>query len=158
MRDMRTELIHPLLVHFPIALLLVGSAIRFLHFILRQKSIGKVVLSLSWILLFLGVCFAWLTVLAGEFAEDIVRSSLCKLDVLEDHKNLGYTTAILFSVALVFDIGKSWIKHSILRLLLTIATAIIYLTGSAILILTGKYGGSLVYDQGAAVEKNCRFD
>lgn len=113
------------------------------------------VLFSSWILLFLGVCTAWLAVLAGEFAEDIVRDGLCKPEIVEDHKDLAYTTAILFTFALICDFGRNWIKNRGLALSISIIVPVLYLVGAVILVLTGGYGGDLVYEQGAAVQKIC---
>lgn len=152
---MRAELIHPLIVHFPLALLLTGSALRLAHFFLRRNRLGHIILFSSWVLLLLGIVCAWLAVVAGEIAEDIVRPSFCRPDILEEHKNLAYSGAILFSIAFVFDFGKKWIKLPRLVPLITIAVSILYLAGFTILILTGGFGANLVYDQGAAVNRVC---
>lgn len=153
---MRLELIHPLLVHFPLALLLTGAILRLAHFFLRKGKFARVILFSSWTLLFVGVCFAWIAIAAGEIAEGIVGSGLCKPDILERHCNLGYTAASLFSISLLIDLIKSWgrilfFKRSILSWVM----AVLYISASVILILTGGYGANLVYEQGAAVKKSC---
>ena len=152
---MRAELFHPLLVHFPIALLVVASAVRFVHVIFRNNRFAQTILVFSWVLLFLGVAAAWLAILAGEVAESIVRATLCRPDVLDHHQQLAYTTAIIFSGALVSDVGLFWLKPSALKSMLVAALLVLYLSGVVLLVFTGGFGGSLVYDQGAAVEKIC---
>ncbi len=152
---MRAELFHPLLVHFPIALLVVASVVRLVHGIFRNNRFAQTILVFSWILLFLGVVSAWLAILAGEVAESIVRATLCQPDVLDHHQQLAYTTAIIFSCALVADIGLFWLKPSMLKSLLAAVLLVLYLSGAVSLVFTGSFGGSLVYDQGAAVEKKC---
>ncbi len=157
---MRIELIHPMLVHFPLALLLIGAALRFIFFFAGRKRFARYILVSSWILLFLGVCFAWITAIAGEFAEDIVSGKLCNPEVLENHMHLAYTAASLFSIALILDWGKQLAKKlhypSNLIKLLTIVYFLLYLSAVIILIFVGKFGGNLVYDQGAAVENRCK--
>lgn len=106
-------------------------------------------------LLLLGVVCAWLAVFAGEIAKDIVQPQLCEPDMLEEHKDLAYSTAILFSAALALDFAKTWIRKPRLRLFITAAFSILYLVASLLLILTGGFGADLVYEQGAAVEKLC---
>lgn len=152
---MRIELIHPLIVHFPIALLLIGSAFRLLHFFLRKNQFEKVSLWISWILLFLGVCSAWLAIIAGEIAGDIVSHSLCKPDILEHHQDFAYTTAILYSSALLVDWGKHWIKNPSFRIFIILVVSLTYCISAIFLILTGGFGADLVFKQGAAVERVC---
>ena len=151
---MRTELIHPLVVHFPLALLLTGVVLRLCAFFLKKRPFASSLLWCSWILLFLGSGFAWLAVCAGELAEDIVRRGLCKPDILEHHKDLAYTAATLFSIGILIDLAKAWIKPSHPRAVATLM-ALIYLSGTVFLIIVGGYGANLVYEQGAAVENIC---
>lgn len=153
--QLRTEVIHPLIVHFPLALLLTGIALRFAHLFLRKSPFDRVSLFSSWVLLFLGVCSAWLAVIAGEFAEDIVRSGLCKPEVLEQHKALAYSAASVFSAALILDIGRMWVKRRA-KFFLSSAIVLFYSAGVVLLILAGGHGASLVYEQGAAVERVCK--
>jgi uncharacterized membrane protein len=152
---MRAALFHPMIVHFPLALLLTGSALRFAHFFFRKNRLQQALLFSSWILLSLGVISAWFAVVAGEIAEDIVRTSLCKPSVLDQHKMFAYTTAILFSVAIVLDLGKAWIKKASFTYFSIVFVPILYFAGVLLLIFTGGFGGDLVYDQGAAVENIC---
>lgn len=154
---MRAELIHPLVVHFPLALLLTGAALRLAHFLLRRTRASQVTLVSAWILLLLGVCSAWIAVIAGEVAEDIVRNRLCMPEVLEHHKDLAYITATLFSIALLIDFFKAALKETFFAnsSIVQGIMALLYIAATVILIFTGGYGADLVYEQGAAVERSC---
>ncbi len=145
---MRIELIHPLLVHFPIALLTIGTFLRILAVFFRER-----LLFTSWVVLGLGVCFAWLTILAGELAADVVEKHLCNQSNLEFHSTYAYNAAFLFTATVLLDwVNGLWYEK---RSLFNICT-FIFLVCAALLGYVGYLGGDLVYEQGAAVEKCCK--
>ncbi len=153
---MRTELFHPIVIHFPLALLLLGSALRLSHYFLRKSSFEKLSLSIAWSFLILGVCFSWLAVITGEIAADVVGNALCNENILDYHSGFAYSTASLFSAALVLDFTKWWIQKSFKNLrILTTLIALFYTSASVFLVIVGFLGGNLVYEQGAAVKKTC---
>lgn len=155
---MRTELIHPMLVHFPIALLLMGTLLRAITFLFRRTHFYLSFVIASWFILSLGVCFAWLAVLAGEFAKDIVGKNLCDEMVLYKHFMCAYTTAYIFTAALLLDFARAWMRRK-LPAFNKVAVAInflLFLAGASLLMVTGSFGASLVYEQGAAVDKCCK--
>jgi uncharacterized membrane protein len=145
---MRIELIHPLLVHFPLALLTVGTFLRILAFFFRERFLFT-----SWVILGLGVCFIWATILAGEFAADIVEKDLCNPLILVSHSNFAYTAAYLFTATLLLDWMNDYWFHE--PILFNICSFFV-LVCAAILIYVGFLGSALVYEQGAAVEKRCQ--
>jgi len=149
---MRLELIHPMLVHFPIALLLTGVVLRFIALWSSKRPALAFLLPASWTILGLGVLAAWCAVAAGEIAEDIVRSTLESPGVLDEHKEHAYRTAIGFTVGLLIDWTSAFLRKK--SWFLTTLIWIFYLFSLANLIITGGYGASLVYEQGAAVDRN----
>jgi uncharacterized membrane protein len=155
---MRLELIHPMIVHFPLALLLVGVFVKCIAFFARRTLVYPYLAASSWLIVGLGVCFAWAAIIAGEVAEDIVRKTLCQPDVLQDHRQLAYTAAIVFTAAFVVDLGKTAGKKYFSPLFnktLWGASFLLFFAGTCILVSAAYLGGSLVYEQGAAVEKTC---
>ena len=150
---MRPELIHPLIVHFPLALLLLGATFRTTAFLKRKSPSSHLFLFSAWMTLLVGTVFAWIAVGMGEIAEDIVRKGLCQPEVLELHKNCAYSAATLFSLGLFLDLAKRTLlaRFSFLSWL----TPLLYITGVVAIVLAGSFGANLVYEQGAAVKKCC---
>ena len=146
---MRTELVHPMIVGFPISFLLVGSLLRLLAFFFRNSSLYRTMLIASWSCLALGIFFGIFAVFTGEMAHDIVYPNLCNQKILDYHERIAIVTLSMYAVALLLDREKK-IHRSF-----GIMSIVIYWIAPIFLILTGYFGGKLVFEQGAAVEKVC---
>ena len=149
----RTELWHPMLVHFPIVLLLGAAVLRSLSPFLSENN-ARFFNRASRISLVIGVITAWIAVYTGSLADSIVVRELCDPTVLESHENGGYTIAVLFSIAAVLDLGVIRFLPEQKQLVKTITEWVIIvllLVGSGYVAYTAHLGASLVYQQGAAV-------
>lgn len=96
------ESLHPLLVHFPVALLLTATSLDVLALLLKAPSLHRIAL---WNLA-LGVVGAAAAVLSGLQAEAVGKHSFEIWQVMELHKRLGFTTLILGSTAVSWRIAK----------------------------------------------------
>ena len=105
---MRLELIHPMIVHFPIALLLIGVVLRFVSLWAVKKPRLSFLLPASWVILALGVVGAWVAIIFGEIAHDIVKPTLQDITVLEEHEVHAYTTAWGFTIGLLIDWARAF--------------------------------------------------
>lgn len=149
----RTEVWHPLSVHFPIVLLSSSSLARIVDLFLSggNKKIWKY---MSRVFLYAGVVTAWASIYTGALADSEVTRSLCDPTVLESHENAAYTLAYLFSAAALLDLLTffpiSILKYSPLKETVII---VLLLTGSGYLVYVGHLGATLVYQQGAGVYK-----
>lgn len=153
---MRLELIHPMLIHFPIALLITGLALRIAASWTAKKHIFAFLLPASWTVLSLGVIAAWSAVIAGEIAQEIVQLTLGNIEILNNHSEHAYITAFGFTIALLFDGTRAFLlrmrkKRWVVERGLIVLVWTIYLFSLGNLIVTGYYGGTLVYEEGAAV-------
>lgn len=142
----RTEVFHPLSVHFPIVLLLLATLFKLIS--LWSSKI-------TWdhggrVLLVLGVIGVWISIYTGNLADGIVSRQLCDPTVLKEHENFAYTTAWIFTIALLIELISNYVD-----LLKTKITSIILflmlLSGSATLTYVGHLGAELVYQQAAGV-------
>ena len=150
----RTEVYHPLFVHFPIALLLMGTFFKI--FALWGKGLY---LSFSGtILLVTGTLSGWLAIYTGSLADGIVSRTICDPTVLEDHENAAYTMIWLFTVALIIDVSNHFNLLKLKKQLVNFLVVLILITGSGFLAYVGHLGASLVYQQAAGVHipsENC---
>lgn len=149
----RTELWHPMLVHFPIVLLLGAALLRVVQPFFSSAN-ARFINNMSRVLLYVGTLSVWFTIYTGTLADSIVTRTLCDPTVLESHENAAFTVGYLFSAAALLDVIDfiSWdqvamFKHKFKEWLVTL----LLVTGSLFLGYTAHLGASLVYQQGAAV-------
>lgn len=143
----RTEALHPLFVHFPIALLLVATLFKFFSFWAKGIFLDKP----GTILLIAGVVGGWLAIYTGELADGIVSRTLCDPTVLKDHQNNSYTMIWLFTIAAIVDLIYQFRFLFLPALLVKWLVIILLFIGSGFLIYTGHLGAKLVYEQAAGV-------
>lgn len=143
----RTEALHPLFVHFPIALLLVAMLFKFFSFWEKGKFLDKP----GTILLITGIIGGWLAIYTGELADGIVSRTLCDPTVLKDHQNNSYTMIWLFTIAAIVDLIYQLRFLFLPALLVKWLVIILLFVGSGFLVYTGHLGAKLVYEQAAGV-------
>ena len=136
--------IHPIVVHFPIALLCVSVA--FDAIAPRWPTGGLRETSLYTLLT--GVMSAALAVATGGMEEDLAERAGAPEAVFELHESLGTVTLVVFVALLGLRLAMQggWIRE--VRSLTLGLGAI----GIVILALTGYWGGELVYTHGIGVK------
>lgn len=102
----RTEIWHPLSVHFPIALLLVSTLIKIIAAGLK-KGHNATWWNLGSVILYSGCLTVWVSIYTGDMADAIVARKICDPTVLKSHEIAAYYVAYLFSAASVIDIAAS---------------------------------------------------
>lgn len=136
-------LLHPMLVHFPIALFITSVLFDVLGAWLTRKSLREGAL---WLLV-LGVLTGLAAFASGDVAAEAAEKAGVAESLIETHEHLAGATVGIFGALL------AW------RLLLRnrfsprtqIAYLIVAIVGLGLLSATGHYGGSLVYEHGAGV-------
>lgn len=141
---MELERIHPMLVHFPIALLITSVFLDFLRLVTKRDNFERS----AFHLLFLGALSCIPALIFGHIAADVASDRPRIADTIETHEALGFITALSFIILLIaryiFVKNDSFSK---IRPYYLIAAVI----GIGLLLTTAYYGGQLVYDYGAAV-------
>jgi len=136
--------IHPIVVHFPIALLC--ASVAFDALASRWPTGGLRETSLYTLLA--GVMAAGLAVVTGGMEEDLAKRAGAPESVLELHEGLGQVTLVIFVVLLGLRLAMQWGWLKEIRSLTLGLGAI----GIVILGLTGYWGGELVYVYGIGVK------
>jgi uncharacterized membrane protein len=138
--------IHPLIVHFPIALIIVVFILDLLGALSRQKTLTSAANIVS-IFAALGAVIA---VISGLMAEESVWHIDEAHDLIELHESIGFAVMGLALVSLIFRpaIKKKKSKSSLLWIAVIISLAAAVLVG-----YEGYLGGEMVYRHGTGVEK-----
>lgn len=139
--------LHAMIVHFPVALVLVAFATELLGIILKKKFYSQVTLYLL-ILATLGAIAAFTT---GDIAGEGMDSGSLQ-QALSIHERAATFTLILTIVATGIKLVPIIIKKEIKWI--SILAFIILLSAAGSVALTGYLGGQLVFKHAAGVELN----
>jgi|SRR5882724_11495222 len=136
---------HPVIVHFPIAILILGLFLDLAALLSRREWISRAAL----VLLVVGALASVVAVRSGsEQATEIARPPA--LDgPLEEHAESGKLTMVFF-LALAATRG-ALARFRKLSPTIHAATFAAWIVGAILLARTGYFGGQLVYRHGAGV-------
>ncbi|MEK7829310.1 MAG: DUF2231 domain-containing protein, partial [Deltaproteobacteria bacterium] len=94
---MELERIHPMLVHFPIALLITSVFLDFLRLVTKRDNFERS----AFHLLFLGALGSIPAIIFGHIAADVASDRPHIADTIETHEALGFITALSFIMLLI---------------------------------------------------------
>lgn len=145
------EHIHPMIVHFPIVMLLVAAAADVYVMVRGGDLASKAFLSrVSVGALVIAAVTAVLAYLFGDMAYDVALAKGFPEASLETHQGLGTTTMLIVVVLALLRLGAFWRKITLVGgrgWVLTLAS----LVGMGAMLLTAYHGGQLVYQHGVNV-------
>ncbi len=142
--------IHPMLVHFPLALLPVALAAQMLAMYKGENLFSRHCLASSAVsLIFLAALSAIIAAVFGDMALDQAVAAGVPADLLETHEDLGQLSAILISTLSVFEIWFYFKQTTSISInwITLLAGMLVF----AVVITTAWFGGHLVYDLGVNV-------
>jgi uncharacterized membrane protein len=146
--------LHPLIVHFPIALLFVAPLFVILGIVVGPLK-GRAFLVSALILMALGTASIFVALETGEGASELVRSTSAGREVLRQHQDLAETTQVLFTlltVVLAVLLCAPRLLRRQLGLQVTVALLavflLLYITGVLFLVKTAHRGARLVHEFG----------
>ena len=154
----RWETLHPVVVHFPIALLIVTPL--FLLLGLRLTPHARAFGVAALILMTLGALGAWFSVETGEAAKDTLILSEAQNNLIREHAEFGETTRNVFTIlsslyaAVLF--GTALLKRPLQKrrhIILSVVFLVIYAGSLFLVVKTGDLGGRLVHRSGQHLHK-----
>jgi uncharacterized membrane protein len=149
--------LHPLVVHFPVALLLVAPLLVVLSLVVRRHATGISIA--AFVLMLLGVAGAVVAVSTGEAAGELVERTDAISKTLERHAELAETARTVFAVLLlvygiILCVPAAWrrVRKEDLPGGTVVAAKLVFLAVYAactlILANTAHLGGVLVHTHG----------
>ena len=145
------ELIHPMLVHFPIVFLITAVVLDIIVLLTKKDLAGRHGLPLiSLSALLLGTLSAGIAAIFGDMALDKAVSKGFAMGPLETHETLALITIAVFSLYCLLRLWVLWRKHPLQGRMGWIAASS-GIAGVVLLIITAYYGGELVYHLGVNV-------
>jgi uncharacterized membrane protein len=141
----RTELLHPPVVHFTVALLAVAAGLRALALIPALDRRFPFLRNTARLNLLLGVVAAWASLWTGEGAEDVVNRLICDPTATHRHSEWAEWTTYVATAALVGELVSLRLRRW------AWVAAALGISAGALVLMTGHKGAELVFQQGAGV-------
>ncbi len=148
------EGLHPLIIHFPIALLCIAPLFIIVGAALGPKR-GRPMLYSALLLMALGTLSVFFAVVTGEAAGKIAERTPEINAMIEHHESLAETTRLTFAIlTLLFAViltaplvrrrAPGWLATTVFPLVFLLA----YGAGIVVLTNTADHGGRLVHELG----------
>ena len=147
-----TTHLHPMIVHFPIALLIVGFLSDLIGVFLKKDFFSKA----GFYLLILGTAGVIAAYFSGNIAGDGVSEAGVLKQALENHEEAAELSLWLMVIASVVRIGIVVFKKY--SGILKWVAILLFLAGILSIARTGYYGGELVFKHAAGVQLNLGLD
>jgi uncharacterized membrane protein len=144
--------LHPMIVHFPIALLIVGFLSDLLGLIIKREFFTQA----GFYLLILGTMGVIAAFITGDQAGSGISEAGALKQALETHEHAASLTIWMVCIAAVFRLALVLLnKFKGVFKMLSLA---LFLVAVLSIGRTGFYGGELVYKHAAGVQLDLGFD
>jgi len=146
----RTEVWHPLTVHFPVALLTFATLAKLIATFAKPASADFWQKAGSF-LLYSGALAAWLSLYTGNLADGVVSRKLCDPTVLKQHEIYAEYLTYTFTAAALLDVA--W-RTGLLKYkprLMQVVILLLLFVGTGFLTYAGHLGARVVYQQAGGV-------
>jgi len=143
---MEIQQLHPIIVHFVIAPLVIALVFDFLWLFKKQENFEK----FSWYCLIIAATAGILSVISGLMAEENVVFSDLSLEVFEYHELFAFILIVFLQIQTLWRLGFGGEiprNYSYLYFIVTLASLIS-------VIITSYYGGKLVFEYGIGVKSS----
>jgi len=147
------DAMHPMIVHFPIALLLIVPLLLVMGLVWKTNGRGLMIAAL--VLMAAGTIGTYVAFSTGSAGEDVAEKIIGAKTVLEQHEELAETTRIIFTVLTLIFAAILLVPRLLKKELgqrtaafVTSAFLLFYLAGTVVLANTAHQGGRLVHELG----------
>ncbi len=145
--------LHPLIVHFPIALLTAAPLLVLVGLLVRKDARPWTLAGL--LLAALGTLATWVATGSGHAAAQLIQASRGLGSVVERHEDLGLLTRNIFTgltlLLAVLYWGPGWFKKTLpqaVAVTLGVVYLVLYAGGLAVMANAAHQGGRLVHEFG----------
>lgn len=157
--NLRTELYHPISVHFPIVLAFLLVMLKIFLGFIRDKKLKDFTFQIYLGGICLTLVFSMISIYLGDMAYEAIKSTFCAHQVVTLHDDYSKLFMVftggwlLAEVAFYYFTSKvSLVKYT---KLLNVFSFIVIFLAAFYLYKTAHSGAELVYKYGAAVVTNC---
>ena len=147
-----TSHLHPMIIHFPIALLIIGFLADIIGVMFKKDFFTKA----GFYLLILGTLGVVASYITGNIAGEGVEEAGALKQALENHEDAAQLSLWLMVAAAVVRIAVVSIKKY--TGIFKYVALTLFLLGVLSIVRTGYYGGELVYKHAAGVQFNLGLD
>jgi uncharacterized membrane protein len=147
------DALHPIIIHFPIALLLIAPILVLLGIVLPKQ--GRGLLIAAFVVMALGTIATYFAVATGEAAAELAERTPGVAAVLERHEEMAETTRAVFTALTLVFAGILFVPSLFKRNLGRKSAAVVnlvflvfYAAGAIVLANVGHEGGRLVHEYG----------
>jgi uncharacterized membrane protein len=151
--------LHPLIIHFPIALLFVAPMLVLVAMTMRKS--GRVMNAAALVVMAIGTAASYLALTTGDAAGEAVSKGGAVAGVLERHEELAQTASVVFSILTglfaIILVGPILVRKAISYRTSVVVSAvylILYTTGLGVLAAAAHQGGRLVHEFGVHGQLN----
>jgi uncharacterized membrane protein len=142
--------LHPAVVHFPIALIFLGTLISILSFFTRRGALPQFTAA---ILLLAAGSAQFAVITGGDEADDVIQRMPNARPLIHDHAEWGERTrTIAVIAAVVAVVALAFYRVRGFRRILALITAIIGAAACYCAVEAAQGGGAMVYHHGVRVE------
>jgi len=141
--------LHPMIVHFPIALLLAAIGADLMALVLRRWTWLRPATVALYVV---GGASAVLTYFTGTWAAEAVSVPAAAEAVLSEHADLGWWTMWFFGVYALVRLGVHLWPRTRSRLGVRAGLLVLALGGGYLLYETGDHGAEMVFRHGVGVQ------